>query len=109
MCALKMLRQAVRETFIRSEVRHLSLCFILLFSAMPSSAQSEALHVIAFGAHPDDCDIGAGGVAAKYAALGHKVKFVSLTNGDAGHHSQGGEALAKRRRDEAREAGRRIG
>ena len=72
-------------------------------------AQSQPIRVIAFGAHPDDCDLGAGGLAAKYAALGHKVKFVSLTNGDAGHQSQGGEALAKRRRDEAREAGRRIG
>jgi hypothetical protein len=38
-----------------------------------------------------------------------KVKFVSLTNGDAGHQTQGGEKLAKRRRAEALEAGRRIG
>ena len=67
------------------------------------------MRVIAFGAHPDDCDLGAGGLAAKYAALGFKVKFVSLTNGDAGHQTQGGEALAKRRRAEAQEAGRRIG
>jgi LmbE family N-acetylglucosaminyl deacetylase len=67
------------------------------------------INVIAIGAHPDDCDGRAGGVAAKYAALGHKVRFVSVTNGDAGHQSQGGGALAKRRRAEAREAGRRIG
>jgi LmbE family N-acetylglucosaminyl deacetylase len=32
-----------------------------------------------------------------------------VTNGDAGHHEQGGGALAKRRRAEALEAGRRIG
>ena len=67
------------------------------------------LNVIAFGAHPDDCDIRAGGVGAKWAAAGHKVRFVSVTNGDAGHQSQGGGALAARRREEAREAGRRIG
>lgn len=67
------------------------------------------LRVIAFGAHPDDCDGRAGGVAAKYAALGHHVKFVSVTNGDAGHQSEGGGALAMRRRKEAQEAGRRIG
>jgi LmbE family N-acetylglucosaminyl deacetylase len=72
-------------------------------------AQNEPVRVIAFGAHPDDCDLGAGGLAAKYAALGFKVKFVSLTNGDAGHQTQGGEELAKRRRAEAQEAGRRIG
>jgi len=67
------------------------------------------LRVIAFGAHPDDCDSRAGGLAAKYAALGHHVKFVSVTNGDAGHQSEGGGALASRRRKEAQEAGRRIG
>ncbi len=48
------------------------------------------LNIIAFGAHPDDCDQGAGGVAAKYAALGHRVRFVSVTNGDAGHQTEGG-------------------
>src|ERR671937_1317977 len=67
------------------------------------------LNVIAFGAHPDDCDQRAGGTAAKYAALGHRVRFVSVTNGDAGHQTEGGGALAARRRAEAREAGRRIG
>lgn len=71
--------------------------------------QEKKINVIAFGAHPDDCDIGAGGVATKYAAQGHKVRFVSVTNGDAGHQSQGGGALAARRRAEAKEAGRRIG
>jgi LmbE family N-acetylglucosaminyl deacetylase len=67
------------------------------------------LNIIAFGAHPDDCDQRAGGVAAKYAALGHRVRFVSVTNGDAGHQTEGGGALAARRRAEAKEAGRRIG
>jgi LmbE family N-acetylglucosaminyl deacetylase len=72
-------------------------------------AQNEPVRIIAFGAHPDDCDLGAGGLAAKYAALGYKVKFVSLTNGDAGHQSEGGGQLAMRRRAEAQEAGRRVG
>src|ERR687898_682495 len=67
------------------------------------------LNVIAFGAHPDDCDQRAGGTAAKYAALGHRVRFVSVTNGDAGHQTEGGGALAARRRAESQEAGRRIG
>ena len=67
------------------------------------------LNIIAFGAHPDDCDQGAGGIAAKYAALGHRVRFVAVTNGDAGHQTEGGGALAARRRAEAQEAGRRIG
>lgn len=84
------------------------LALSLAFAA-GAMAQSGNLRVIAFGAHPDDCDIRFGGTAAKFAALGHAVKFVSLTNGDAGHQSQGGGALAKRRRAEAQEAGRRLG
>lgn len=67
------------------------------------------IRVIAFGAHPDDCDIGAGGLAAKFAAMGHKVKFVAVTNGDAGHQTMGGGVLAKRRRAEAMESARRLG
>jgi LmbE family N-acetylglucosaminyl deacetylase len=67
------------------------------------------LNVIAFGAHPDDCDQRAGGTAAKLAALGHRVRFVSVTNGDAGHQTEGGGEIYARRRAEAREAGRRIG
>jgi len=83
---------------------------VLMIAALPLAAQDYSkLRVIAFGAHPDDCDGRAGGLAAKYAAAGHLVKFVSVTNGDAGHHEQGGGALAKRRRAEALEAGRRIG
>jgi LmbE family N-acetylglucosaminyl deacetylase len=75
-----------------------------------AGAQAAApLNIIAFGAHPDDCDLRAGGTAAKWAAAGHRVRFVSVTNGDAGHQSQGGGALGARRRAEAQEAGRRIG
>jgi LmbE family N-acetylglucosaminyl deacetylase len=74
-----------------------------------TSAADGPLRIIVFGAHPDDCDETTGGTAALWAAKGHAVKFVSLTNGDAGHQSEGGGALAKRRRAEAQEAGRRIG
>jgi LmbE family N-acetylglucosaminyl deacetylase len=80
-----------------------------LLAAGTLAAQDGKLRVIAFGAHPDDCDIRSGGTAAKFAQMGHAVKFVSVTNGDAGHQSQGGGALAKRRREEAKESGRRLG
>jgi LmbE family N-acetylglucosaminyl deacetylase len=72
-------------------------------------AGSGPLNVIAFGAHPDDCDGRAGGTDVKWAAAGHRVRYDSVTSGDAGHQSQGGGALAARRRAEAKEAGRRIG
>lgn len=72
-------------------------------------AQSPKLRIIAIGAHPDDCDIKFGGTAAKLAKAGHAVKFLSLTNGDAGHQTLGGAALAKRRYLETQESARRLG
>jgi len=67
------------------------------------------VRVIAIGAHPDDCDIQASGTAQLLESMGAKVKFVSITNGDAGHPTQGGGALGQRRRAEAIDAARRIG
>ena len=67
------------------------------------------LNIVALGAHPDDCEYYLGGTAAKFAAAGHRVKFVSLTNGDAGHHMQSGAELIARRRAESLEAARRLG
>ena len=70
---------------------------------------SKQIRLLVFGAHPDDCDIKAGGVAALYSQQGHSVKFVSVTNGDAGHHEMGGGPLAIRRNAEAQAAAEIIG
>src|SRR5438477_11071979 len=70
---------------------------------------AEPLRLLILGAHPDDADYAAGGLAALYRASGHVVKMVSLTNGDAGHHLQAGQLLAERRRKEAAAAGAVIG
>ena len=67
------------------------------------------LRILAFGAHPDDCDSKVGGTAALWVRRGHVVKFVSMTNGDSGHHEIGGVELARRRKAEAECAGRAIG
>jgi LmbE family N-acetylglucosaminyl deacetylase len=66
------------------------------------------LRLLVIGAHPDDAEKTAGTMAL-FAALGHKVKLVSLTNGDAGHQSLGGGPLAQRRLKEARCSGAVIG
>jgi LmbE family N-acetylglucosaminyl deacetylase len=79
---------------------------LLLLFALAAQAQ---IRVIVFGAHPDDCDFRAAGTAALFAQMGHKVKFVSVTNGDAGHQEMGGGILAKRRRAETMESARRLG
>lgn len=67
------------------------------------------LRIIAFGAHPDDCEQRAGGVAARWAAAGHAVKFVSLTNGDVGHFAMAGGPLAQRRKAEVEECAKILG
>jgi LmbE family N-acetylglucosaminyl deacetylase len=67
------------------------------------------LRLLIIGAHPDDADYHGGGIAALYRAAGHVVKMVSLTNGDAGHQTLRGPALAQRRRAEAAAAGAVIG
>lgn len=67
------------------------------------------LRILVLGAHPDDADYKAGGTAALWRRLGHEVKFVSVTNGGAGHQSLHGEALVARRRAEAKAAGAVIG
>jgi LmbE family N-acetylglucosaminyl deacetylase len=77
--------------------------------AQPAADAGKPLNIIVFGAHPDDCDLGAGGIASIYSSMGHKVKFVSLTNGDKGHQDIGGGELANRRHKEAQEAARRWG
>ena len=71
--------------------------------------QKEKYRLLVFGAHPDDCDIKAGGLAALYSRKGHQVKFVSVTNGDAGHHQMGGACLALRRQAEAQAAANILG
>ena len=77
--------------------------------AAESAVEEAPLRIIAFGAHPDDCELKVGGVAAKWAALGHKVKFVSVTNGDIGHYDMAGGPLAQRRTAEVEAAAQVLG
>jgi LmbE family N-acetylglucosaminyl deacetylase len=67
------------------------------------------LRILVFGAHPDDAEFKAGGVAALWAARGHHVKLVSMTNGDLGHYTLSGGALARRRKDEVGKAAKILG
>ncbi len=82
---------------------------LLLLTLTLSLTAQQKLRVLAIGAHPDDCDIKMGGTAALFAQMGHVVKFLSITNGDAGHHEMGGGPLAKRRYLETQESLKRLG
>lgn len=89
----------------------LIICLLAALIGAPvfSQTANAPLRVIMIGAHPDDCDLKSGGTAILLSKLGYAVKFVSVTNGDAGHHEQGGGILAARRLAEAKEAGKRFG
>jgi LmbE family N-acetylglucosaminyl deacetylase len=82
------------------------LLFTLFVHAQNNNGKSR---IIVIGAHPDDCDSDAGGTATLLAAMGHAVKFVAVTNGDAGHHLIQGKQLAERRYKETQEVARRLG
>jgi LmbE family N-acetylglucosaminyl deacetylase len=85
------------------------LALALLLAPVGAAQAQEKLRILCIGAHPDDCDLKAGGTAVKYVKAGHAVKFLSVTNGNAGHQEMGGGILAARRRGEAAESGRRGG
>ena len=90
-----------------------SVCLIPGLSISRSvTAQGTAarqLRIIAFGAHPDDAELKFAGTATLFAAQGHKVKLVALTNGDVGHFSQAGGPLAQRRKAEVEACHEKLG
>ena len=92
-------------------MRSLGLCLAILVAlSIPARGAEDAkLRIIVFGAHPDDCELEAGGTAARWAKLGHKVKFVSVTNGDIGHHEMAGAILARRRAAEVKRCAEILG
>ena len=59
------------------------------------------LKILMIGAHPDDPDGCGGGAAIRYVARGHEVRFLSVSDGGAGHQSMAPAPLVARRRKEA--------
>jgi N-acetylglucosamine malate deacetylase 1 len=79
------------------------------FAGLPIRSEDDKLGIIVFGAHPDDCEIRAGGTSALWSQAGHAVKMVSLTNGDIGHWGMAGGPLALRRNAEVQAAAKILG
>lgn len=95
-----------------TKLRHLLLSVLLALPVCPPVQAADAapkLNILVFGAHPDDAEYKAGGTAAKWAKLGHRVKLVSVTNGDVGHWQSSGGALAQRRLAEVRKTDALLG
>ena len=62
------------------------------------------LDILAFGAHPDDVELGCSGTLAKEISLGKKVGIIDLTRGELG--TRGSVAI---RNEEARKAAEILG
>lgn len=95
----------------RFSVLFSSLVGLWLLESVAAAAPADdgKLRIICFGAHPDDCELQVGGVAAMWAAKGHHVKLVSVTNGDIGHWREAGGPLARRRTAEVERAAQILG
>lgn len=65
---------------------------------------AKILDILAFGAHPDDVEISAGGTLAKHISLGKSVALVDLTRGELGTRG-----TAETRDDEATAAMNLLG
>jgi len=97
------------ETSAAADVVASTSVAMAVTAAEKAPPEDGKLRIIAFGAHPDDCEVYAGGTACLWSDLGHHVKFVSATNGDIGHWQMAGGPLARRRTAEVREAARIMG
>ena len=60
--------------------------------------------LLVVGAHPDDCELGAGGLASLAVRKGRSVGFISLTRGEAGARGSADERVR-----EAEAAAARLG
>lgn len=56
---------------------------------------TDPVDLLAIGPHPDDIEIGIGGIVAKHAALGHRVGLCDLTAGEMSSNGTVDERLAE--------------
>ena len=65
--------------------------------------------ILAIHAHPDDCEILAGGTLALLAERGHEITIATFTPGDCGSRDLGPDEIAAIRRKEAASSAATIG
>ncbi|MDL2287132.1 PIG-L family deacetylase [Eubacteriales bacterium OttesenSCG-928-G02] len=66
------------------------------------------LKIMIIGAHPDDPE-GVAGCTIKWIKAGHKVRFLSMTNGQSGHQTYPGYQMVKTRREESDKVAEYLG
>lgn len=67
------------------------------------------MKILMIGAHQDDNEFRCGGIAHKYVKAGHTVKFLSMCNGNGGHHIMTPEETSKRRAEESKAVAKLLG
>lgn len=75
----------------------------------PPGQEGSRIRVLAFGAHPDDVEIGCGGFIAALIQAGHHVVSVAVTSGEAGSQTIPTDQLTQIREAEARQAAKVLG
>ncbi|WP_019541441.1 PIG-L deacetylase family protein [Proteiniphilum acetatigenes] len=70
--------------------------------------ENKGKRVIVICAHPDDAELTSGGTCILLSRMGYKIKYVSLTNGNKGHHKGTKNEIAIRRYNEVQEVKRRM-
>lgn len=73
------------------------------------AADESTIRVLIIGAHPDDAEVSAGGLVVRHCRHGSRVRIISVTDGRSGHHHIASDDLVRVRREEARQAGERVG
>ena len=67
------------------------------------------MNILMIGAHQDDNEFRCGALAYKYVQLGHKVKFLSMCNGNGGHHIMTPAETSARRYGESQAVAKLLG
>src|SRR5262245_35378053 len=70
--------------------------------ASPHPGECMAVDILAFGPHPDDAEIGTGGLLRKLKDRGRKTGIIDMTSGDMGW------GTPELRAEEGRKAGERL-
>lgn len=85
------------------------IILVLMLLCSYSLSSQDKFNILVIGAHPDDCELITGGTSSKLIQKGHKVKFVSMTNGNKGHHIHNTETIERIRKKEVEEVKKRLG
>ena len=67
------------------------------------------MKILMIGAHQDDNEFRCGGLAYKYVQMGYEVRFLSMCNGNGGHHIMTPEETSARRYQESMAVAKLLG